>query len=96
MRRNFMRRNLMTVDEFKFFSNIIKMSSLEEQIIESVDELLGKIKNKYPETIRFINLEFIFYKKKLESLIPEAITQSVEMPSQVNIIYYIFFISRLG
>ena len=68
------------------------MSSLEEQIIGTVDELLGKIKNKYPETSKFINLEFLFYKKKLESLIPETIrnSQSVEMPSQVNIIYIIF------
>ena len=71
------------------------MASLEEEILETINEFLGKIKQKYPETTRYINLEFKYYKKKLESLIPEATTksQSIEMASQVNIIYiYIIFL----
>ena len=74
------------------------MEGLEEKIVETVNEFITKIKKKFPNTETFINLEYKYYKKKLESLIPEATTnsQSVEMPSQVNIIYIIFFISRLG
>ena len=75
------------------------MEGLEEKIIATVGEFLGKIKNKFPETKPFITMEYPYYKKKLESLIPEAIrnSQSIEMASQVNIIYiYYIFISRLG
>ena len=71
------------------------MASVEEQVIETVREFLGKIKNKFPETKPFINREYPLLKKKLESLIPEATTksQSIEMASQVNIIYiYIIFL----
>ena len=73
------------------------MASVEEQVIETVREFLWKIKNKFPETKPFINREYPQLKKKLETIIPEAIrnSQSIEMPSQVNIAYYIF-ISRLS
>ena len=74
------------------------MSNLEEKIIETVDEFITEIKTKYPGTKTFINRRYKFFKKKLESVIPEAIEnyESVQMNSQVNIIYIIFFISRLG
>ena len=73
------------------------MDNLEEQIIRTVNEFIKKIKNKFPYTETYINREYTFVKKELESLIPNdmSIYQSVEMPSQVNIIYYIF-ISRLS
>ena len=73
------------------------MDNLEEQIIDTVNEFIKKIKKKFPNTETYINREYTLVKKKLESLIPETITksQSVEMPSQVNIVYYIF-ISRLS
>ena len=68
------------------------MSNLEEKIIETVDEFLTEIKTKFPQTKTFINRRYTFFKKKLETVIPEATasSQSVEMRSQVNI-YYIFF-----
>ena len=71
------------------------MASVEEQVIETVRKFITEIKRKFPKTKPFINREYPQLKKKLESLIPEAIrnSQSVEMMSQVNIIYiyYIFY-----
>ena len=68
------------------------MSNLEEQIVETVNEFLTEIKKKHPETKPFINRRYPFFKKKLETIIPEDVanSQSVEMSSQVNI-YYIFY-----
>ena len=73
------------------------MASLEEEILETFNEFITKIKKKFPNTETYINREYPYVRKKLESLIPDATTksQSVEMPSQVNIAYYIF-ISRLS
>ena len=64
----------------------------KEKIVETVNNFLKEIKKKHPRTASYINRRYPFYKKKLESLIPEdtANHQSVEMESQVNIYYIIF------
>ena len=64
----------------------------KEQIIETVDEFLEEIKKKHPRTTTYINSIYPSFKEKLETTILEAMTspQSVEMISQVNILYFFY------